>query len=1240
MHGRSKEHPSERDIEEEYWRLTSSDSQEVEVEYGADLRSAAHGSAAPVIETYPFHEASMDGWNLNNLPILPGSLLKYIRSDISGMTVPWIYVGMLFSTFCWHNEDHWTYSVNYQYWGATKTWYGIPGSDAERFEHVMRQEAPDLFEGSPGLLFDLITMMNPGKIKDNGVKVYACNQGPGEFVITFPKAYHCGFNQGLNFNEAVNFALPDWLGLGGECVRHYQKFEKAPVFSHDELLVTIAQNNKTVDTASWLRSHFSAMVEREIAQRALVDFAVVRTEDRSEATCARCKQFCYLSQVFCDGCDKLGCAEHWDTMCDHPSQLRRLRIRFTIDELQSMRRELNDRADIPTRWQMRLQALLDGSAAPDLKEIRALLAEGNKLDLLVPDMIALRPWMSRVDEWITDASIFFERPSHGRKRVKKGSRVTDELDEDSEDERWRAKRDPEGITALLRRANKLSFRSPELDQLTRLQADIRNFKTQARAALSGKDTKLKEVQELVILGRAFNVNLPILRDLTSRYNQLKWISDMDELDEAFLELDDISAWLERAQNAGIDPANEYYCTLLKRRGAGQAWASKVRAVLLTNDQATKSVESTISRFRKYWKSLSDVNVVAVTRDHKVVTPLSELEDLLRPNVDQPFVGEFVSNLTALRNKALSIQQQMRTTLSAGKHKTIGQVLKQLVAHSTKCPSITFPELWSLRSIADDYLKWLQRASSAFKLYSPSTTSLPHPRSEPDKYSSFLEYLQEVADVWRPKLDPADDFPKTSLPGATESPRPICVCRRQQKPGDDVLRCGECREIYHTQCTERGDWAVVDSKKQISICHWCRDPDRYPLGLYYTLSDREAMACRASDLAWLASYPPNVDARFDEYDLIKELDALIRRALAVLLPILVNATLVDHPFIKHWGRKLQTLQIDIDTDRSDIQQFYLDVHEELLQKHKECSEAARKAKRQRHTPTLAKLLDRNNWPHFVFTFTEGCVCRNRPFEAPSPKFPLVTVRCRICKERYHAECVEAPEEALGSNGKAWNCPKCCADDGSRYEYAPVEIQLVEHQKTAIYVDTAATLLRGSEVVTRMRPTTKIPCDPSTVHIYVDRFVPGRPAQPGSLIKKWQKPRPELVGESVEPLTWSQSDDESDSSSVDEWDLRDSVKRQREDMMSKVKLPPLPTSFEMPRDLMQPKTDDSPSVRLARLLAAGAEQRGRQQSKQQQQAEAPTSTPAPTVSSIAAESPPAQAESGPSTWRGFPDLSVAK
>lgn len=140
------------------------------------------------------------GWNLNNISILPDSLLSHIDTDISGMMVPWLYVGMCFSAFCWHTEDHFTYSINYLHWGDTKTWYGVPAANADLFESVMKKSVPELFESQPDLLFHITTMLSPQLLKENGVRVVTCHQRWGEFVITFPRAYHSGFNHGVSLH--------------------------------------------------------------------------------------------------------------------------------------------------------------------------------------------------------------------------------------------------------------------------------------------------------------------------------------------------------------------------------------------------------------------------------------------------------------------------------------------------------------------------------------------------------------------------------------------------------------------------------------------------------------------------------------------------------------------------------------------------------------------------------------------------------------------------------------------------------------------------------------------------------------------------------------------------------------------------------------------------------------------------------------------------------------------------------
>ena len=109
---------------------------------------------------------------------------------------------------------------------------------------LLSQLAPELFFNQPDLLLQLVTMASPQALMQRGVPVvtalqvcgvshggrgcvflYVCIrrvslalrvQEAGEFVITFPKSFHGGYNHGLNCAEAVNFATPDWFLEGFE----------------------------------------------------------------------------------------------------------------------------------------------------------------------------------------------------------------------------------------------------------------------------------------------------------------------------------------------------------------------------------------------------------------------------------------------------------------------------------------------------------------------------------------------------------------------------------------------------------------------------------------------------------------------------------------------------------------------------------------------------------------------------------------------------------------------------------------------------------------------------------------------------------------------------------------------------------------------------------------------------------------------------------------------------------------
>ena len=60
-------------------------------------------------------------------------------------------------------------------------------------------------------------------------------------MLTFPRAYHSGFNCGFNCAEAVNVAPVDWLPHGQTAIELYRKQGRRTSISHDKLLLGAAR---------------------------------------------------------------------------------------------------------------------------------------------------------------------------------------------------------------------------------------------------------------------------------------------------------------------------------------------------------------------------------------------------------------------------------------------------------------------------------------------------------------------------------------------------------------------------------------------------------------------------------------------------------------------------------------------------------------------------------------------------------------------------------------------------------------------------------------------------------------------------------------------------------------------------------------------------------------------------------------------------------------------------------------
>ncbi|XP_060039513.1 lysine-specific demethylase 5C isoform X4 [Erinaceus europaeus] len=511
-------------VEKEFWRLVNSIEEDVTVEYGADIHSKEFGSGFPVSDskrhlTPEEEEYATSGWNLNVMPVLEQSVLCHINADISGMKVPWLYVGMVFSAFCWHIEDHWSYSINYLHWGEPKTWYGVPSLAAEHLEEVMKKLTPELFDSQPDLLHQLVTLMNPNTLMSHGVPVVRTNQCAGEFVITFPRAYHSGFNQGYNFAEAVNFCTADWLPAGRQCIEHYRRLRRYCVFSHEELICKMAACPEKLDlnlAAAVHKEMFIMVQEERRLRKALLEKGITEAEREAfellpddERQCIKCKTTCFLSALACYDCpDGLVCLSHINDLCKCSSSRQYLRYRYTLDELPAMLHKLKVRAESFDTWANKVRVALEveDGRKRSLEELRALESEARERRFPNSELLQrLKNCLSEAEACVSRALGLVS----GQEAGVTGLQMT--LAE---------------LQTFLDQMNNLPCAMHQIGDVKGILEQVEAYQAEACEALSSLPSSPGLLQSLLERGQQLGVEVPEAQQLQRQVEQARWLDEV------------------------------------------------------------------------------------------------------------------------------------------------------------------------------------------------------------------------------------------------------------------------------------------------------------------------------------------------------------------------------------------------------------------------------------------------------------------------------------------------------------------------------------------------------------------------------------------------------------------------------------------------------------------------------------------------------------------------------------------
>lgn len=348
--------PAAAEVEQEYWKIVEQKLYHVAVHSGK-VDTSTHGSGFPVGKAEPF---SRHGWNLTVLPNNPGSILRHLGA-VPGVTIPWLNIGMVFSTSCWSRDQNHLPYIDYLHTGADCIWYCIPAEEENKLDKVVHTLLQA--NGTPGLeMLESNIMISPEVLCKEGIKVYRTVQKSGQFVVCLPGAFVSKVCCGYSVSETVHFATTHWTSMGYEAAKEMKRRRIAKPFSMEKLLYQIGTAETKRENGQTLGAICSLLQElrnTELRQRKQLFDAGLHSSARygshdnnqtvadgkkkprkwlpietSERRCQICQHLCYLSMVVQENENVVFCLECAFHYVEKQKSCRGLKLMYRYDEEQ------------------------------------------------------------------------------------------------------------------------------------------------------------------------------------------------------------------------------------------------------------------------------------------------------------------------------------------------------------------------------------------------------------------------------------------------------------------------------------------------------------------------------------------------------------------------------------------------------------------------------------------------------------------------------------------------------------------------------------------------------------------------------------------------------------------------------------------------------------------------------------------------------------------------------------------